>query len=427
MSGQVSNMHGATIQYIARQAILKSDLEVFAYELLYRDSENNAFPVGVSDELATGRMFFNSLMFIGVDRLTAGQLAFINLSDDSLLQELPNLLSPQKIVIEIVERSKDIPLLVESVSSLVKKGYRFALDDYDGDPKWQPLLELMQFVKLEVQEPIIKTTMMIKKLKRQYPQLHVVVERIETQEQYQYIQKAGADYFQGFFFSRPEMLNHGNVEPSKLVVLELLRSTAKKSLCFKEIQQRVSKDLSLTARLLKLANAKAGDERIEIKSISQAVVYLGEDAIRQFVKILALSKLGVDKPSELTRMGLARAKFVEAFLRPGGEEMADRGYLLGLMSILDVILEVEMSVIAAEFSLDASLSSALLDYQGLLGGALRLAIEIERNEWQEAERILQAIRPATPTDSLYDMANESRSYADEILEIVGEFEHDQAS
>ncbi len=98
--------------------------------------------------------------------------------------------------------------------------------------------------------------------------------------------------------------------------------------------------------------------------------------------------------------------------------MAETGYLLGLMSILDVILDVDLAVIAAEFSLDDSLSSALLSYQGLLGGALRLAFEIERNDWREAELILQAIRPATPTNYLYDMALSSRAYADEILSIV---------
>ncbi|GEK11907.1 EAL and HDOD domain-containing protein [Pseudoalteromonas peptidolytica] len=420
MSGPVTEIRKSAVQYIARQAILRPDQEVFAYELLYRDSDNNAFPVGVSDGQATGRMFFNSLMFIGVDRLAAGQLAFINLSDESLLQELPKLLSPQKIVIEIVERSKDIPSLVNTVTKLTQKGYRFALDDYDGDAKWEPLLPLVEFVKVEVEQPIIKTNMAVKRLKRQFPDIKVIVERIETKDEFELIKTSGADYFQGFFFAKPEMLNHGNVEPSKMVVFQLLQATAKKSLCFKEIQSRVSKDLSLTARLLKLANARAGEERLEIKSISQAVVYLGEDAIRQFVKVLALSELGSDKPSELTRIGLVRAKFVETFLMPGGEEMAETGYLLGLMSILDVILDVELAVIASEFSLDDSLSSALLSYQGLLGGALRLAFEIERNDWKEAERILKAIRPATPTNYLYDMALASRAYADDILSIVTE-------
>ena len=418
IDGIDAKVKNSSVQYIARQPILDKAQNVYAYELLYRDSNHNVFPPGVTDGQATARMFFNSLMLVGINRLAAGQYAFINLSDESLLHELPKLLNPENLVIEIVERSQNIPELVTIVKRLKKLGYHFALDDYDGDPRWLPLLEFMHFIKLEVQVPIIKTTMMLKKLKRQFPDVKVVVERIETQEEYHFIRAAGADYFQGFFFAHPEMLNHGNVEPSKFAVFDLLRCTAKQNLCFKEVQQRVSKDLSLTARVLKLANAKAGDNKVEMKSISQAVVFLGEDAIRQFVRVLALSELGVDKPAELTKMGLTRAKFVALFLEPGGQEMAEQGYLIGLMSILDVILEIELSTVIAEFSLDSSLSSALLNYQGLMGGALRLALEIESNNWQKAEAILNAIRPATEKAHLFDLAMQSRLYADDIFSVV---------
>ncbi|CCQ11081.1 Predicted signal transduction protein [Pseudoalteromonas luteoviolacea B = ATCC 29581] len=420
MSGVESVVKNSTVQYIARQSILDETQNVFAYELLYRDSHNNAFPVGLSDAQATGRLFFNSLMFIGVERLAAGHRAFINLSDESLLDELPRLLKPENLVVEIVERSQNIVSLVQTVTKLRKQGYKFALDDYDGDEKWAPLLPLMHFIKLEVQDPIIKTSMMVKKLKRQFPDAKIIVERIEDMETFEYLKKAGCDLFQGYFFARPEMMNHGNIEPSKMIVFELLRSTAKANICFKEVQSMVAKDISLTARVLKLANARSGEERIEMKSISQAVVYLGEDAIRQFVRVLALSELGIDKPTELTKMGLARANFLEQFLFPGGPEMAEQGYLIGLMSILDSILEIELAAIVAEFSLDSTLSSALLSYQGMFGGALQLSLAVERNDWREAENILLAIRPATPIHALYDMALKARQYADDIFAVVNE-------
>jgi EAL and modified HD-GYP domain-containing signal transduction protein len=418
MSGIALNVNNSSVQYIARQVILDKSHNIFAYELLYRDSEHNAFPAGVTDGQATGRMLFNSLMFVGLERLAAGHRAFINLSDESLLEELPRLLNPENLVIEIVERSQNILELSKTVMRLKQQGYHFALDDYDGDERWQPLLEHMHYIKLEVEQPIIKTTMMLKKLKRTYPNVKIVVERIETQEEYNYIRAAGADYFQGYFFARPEMLNHGNIEPSKFAVFDLLKCTAKKNLCFEEVQQRVAKDLSLTARVLKLANAKAGENKVEMKSIAQAVVYLGEDAIRQFVRVLALSELGLDKPAELTKMGLMRARFIELFLTPGGNEMAEQGYLIGLMSILDAVLEVELVTVVSEFSLDSALSCALLNYRGLLGSALRLALEIEHNNWSEAEAILNAIRPATAKEHLFDLTMQSRAYADEIFAVV---------
>lgn len=405
-------------QFIARQAILDANKQIFAYELLYRDSDNNAFPVGVTDEQATGRVFFNSLILVGKDKLVANHCAFINLSDTTLLQEIPRLITPDNLVLEIVERSQNIEELLEIVKSLRKQHYKFALDDYDKDPRWEPLLPHMSYVKLELEQPIIKTTTLVKKLKRLYPKLKIVVERIETYDEFKYLQGAGVDLFQGFFFAKPEMLTHGNVEPSKLVVFDLLKSTTQPNLNFKEIESKIAKDLSLTARVLKLVNARSGLDKQEMKSISQAVVYLGEDTLRQFIRVLALSDLGVDKPSELTKFGLMRARFMSLFLAPGGNDMAEEGYLIGLMSILGAVLDMDLNTVISEFSLDSNSSGALLNYDGLLGGALKIAMAIEKNNWQTAESILAEVRPATPISSIFELAEQSRTYADDVYAVV---------
>ncbi|KPV98317.1 EAL domain protein [Pseudoalteromonas sp. P1-9] len=405
-------------QFIARQAILDASKQIFAYELLYRDSDNNAFPVGVTDEQATGRVFFNSLILVGKDKLVANHCAFINLSDTTLLQEIPRLITPDNLVLEIVERSQNIEELLEIVKSLRKQHYKFALDDYDKDPRWEPLLPYMSYVKLELEHPIIKTTTLVKKLKRLYPKLKIVVERIETYDEFEYLKGAGVDLFQGFFFAKPEMLTHGNVEPSKLVVFDLLKSTTQPNLNFKEIESKIAKDLSLTARVLKLVNARSGLDKQEMKSISQAVVYLGEDTLRQFIRVLALSDLGVDKPSELTKFGLMRARFMSLFLAPGGTDMAEEGYLIGLMSILGAVLDMDLNTVISEFSLDSNSSGALLNYEGLLGGALKIAMAIEENNWQTAESILAEVRPATPISSIFELAEQSRTYADDVFAVV---------
>lgn len=405
-------------QFIARQAILDANKQIFAYELLYRDSDNNAFPVGVTDEQATGRVFFNSLILVGKDKLVANHCAFINLSDTTLLQEIPRLITPDNLVLEIIERSQNIAELLEIVKSLRKQHYKFALDDYDKGPRWEPLLPHMSYVKLELEQPIIKTTTLVKKLKRLYPKLKIVVERIETYDEFTYLKGAGVDLFQGYFFAKPEMLTHGNVEPSKLVVFDLLKSTAQPSLNFKEIESKIAKDLSLTARVLKLVNARSGLDKQEMKSISQAVVYLGEDTLRQFIRVLALSDLGVDKPSELTKFGLMRAQFMLLFLVPGGKEMAEQGYLIGLMSILGAVLDMDLNTVINEFSLDSNSSGALLNYEGLLGGALKIAMAIEENNWQSAESILAEVRPATPISSIFELAEQSRFYADDVFAVV---------
>ncbi|MGO2010350.1 EAL and HDOD domain-containing protein [Pseudoalteromonas sp.] len=402
-------------QYIARQPIFDAEQNLYAYELLYRDSTDNAFPMGTTDGQATGRLFFNALMLIGLEKLVANFPAFINFSSDALLEGFPKLLQPSNTVIEIVERADKIAEVAKRVKALKKEGYLFALDDYDGDEKWQPLLPLVNYIKLEVVEPVIKTNMEIRKLKQLYPDVKIVVERIETHQQFLQLKAAGCDLFQGFFFSRPEMLSYSNIEPSKLAVFELLRCTSNTNINFDQVQQKVSRDVGLTARVLKLANARSGNKNLVIKSISQAVTYLGEDAMRQFIRVLALGELGVDKPSELTKTGLIRAYFIASILSLGSKEIAEQGYLVGLMSVLDAILDIELDAIAKEFTLGADLSSALLSFDGVLGGALQLVKAVEEENWPLATKLLETIRPASGIDEVHNTMLSARKYADEVL------------
>ncbi|MCF7519623.1 HDOD domain-containing protein [Pseudoalteromonas sp. L21] len=409
------NKSQSVTQYIARQPIFNADKTLYAYELLYRESTDNVFPQGTSDGKATGRLFFNALMLMGLEKLTGFQPAFINLSTDAILDDFPKLLQPQSAVIEIVERTTSIPHVAKRIKQLKEEGYFFALDDYDGGEKWQPILPLMDFIKLEVEQPVIKTNMMIKKLKRSFPKAKIIVERIESYEEFEQLKAAGCDLFQGYFFARPELLTYGNVEPSKVAVLELLNCTAQPNIDFSAVQERVAKDLGLTARILKLVNARSSSAQQTIKSISQAVIYLGEDAIRQFVRVLALSELGNDKPSELTKLGLMRAKFIALMLAPGGKELAEQGYLVGMLSVLDAILDMKIDLVAKEFSLGSELSSALLSFNGMLGGTLKLVKAVEEEHWQLADELLVMIRPASKMDVVYDAMYESRAYADDVF------------
>jgi EAL and modified HD-GYP domain-containing signal transduction protein len=404
-------------QYVARQPIFNADKGVYAYELLYRDSSNNYFPVGTSDELATSRMFFNTLMLFGVEKITANKSAFVNLSTESLLADFPKLLDPKFAVIEIVERTELIPNIVKCVEKLKKEGYRFALDDYDGDVKWQPLLALVDYIKIEINESIAQTVIRFKELKQQNPNAKVIVERIETYKQFKLLKDAGCKYFQGYFFARPEMLSASRLDPSKITVFELLISTSKVNLCFDEIQKKVARDVSITARILKLANARSGSRSLVITSISQAVVYLGEDAIRQFVRILALSELGLDKPAELTKCALIRAKLI-SLLTGVNKELSEQGYLVGLLSLLDAILDLELGLIVQELGLDEIIAQALLSNEGLLGDCLLLARAVEKNNWQEILALLTRINPDMTHDKFNHLVLESILYADDIFESI---------
>jgi len=407
-------------QFVARQPIFDAQQNVFAYELLYRDSAHNAFPVGTSDEQATSRLFFNTLMMLGPDKLTAHHLAFINLSSATILENFPKLLVPQNCVLEIVERTNKIAEVTQRVKALKQEGYKFALDDYDGDDKWAPLLAHVDYIKIEMDDVIIKTNMRIKKIKRANPHAKIIVERIETHAQFHSLKQAGCDLFQGYFFARPEMITYKDVEPGKVIVFDLLRFTAKESLCFDEIQKQVARDVAITARVLKLANARSGSTKLTITSISQAVVYLGEDSIRQLVRVLALSELGADKPSELTKLALTRAQFIALLLGQNHAELVGQGYLVGLFSVMDAILDTDLEAIVKEFSLDESIAQALLNNEGILGQSLALIRAFELDEMDKIAVLMPAINSDLHIGHIFNYVLDALLYSDEIIEAIAE-------
>lgn len=197
----------------------------------------------LTDCQATGRMFFDAILLHGLDKLTNNHTAFINLSTSALILELLNLISPKQAVIEVVERTEELEDVTHFVSEMKKRGYTFALDDYDGDEKWQVVLEQVDYIKLEVEEPLIRTVLQAKKLKRKYPRTKIVVERIEDNNVFKQLTEAGVDYFQGYFFSKPEMMSLKNISPTKMVVLELLKLASQSDLDFSLVQKRLKKIL----------------------------------------------------------------------------------------------------------------------------------------------------------------------------------------
>jgi EAL and modified HD-GYP domain-containing signal transduction protein len=119
--------------YIARQAILDKNKELYAYELLFRDGENNCFP-DISPDEATSKILTDS--HLDLEDISADKLVFINFHQETLLHRFPTSLDPKKVVIEVVEIVKPTPELVQACKTIKELGYTIALDDHDFDPHW---------------------------------------------------------------------------------------------------------------------------------------------------------------------------------------------------------------------------------------------------------------------------------------------------
>ncbi|GGD61540.1 EAL and HDOD domain-containing protein [Lacimicrobium alkaliphilum] len=367
--------------YLARQPILDSQERTYGYELLYRDSEQNAFPAGLDDEKASSRLFYESLLFDGTEKITEDKKAFVNISAVSLLQKIPDILPPGNLVIEIVERSLVNEGVVEVIKALHAKGYVFALDDYDGKSQWDVLEPYMHYVKVEIQNSPLETARHIELVRSRFPTAQIIVERVETYDDFDSAKLCGADYFQGYFFARPEMMQKINLNPAQMTVVQLMALATGDSLDYQRVSDVLKKDIGLASRVLRLANIACKTRKQEIVSIKSAATFLGEQALRKFIVIVSVSQLTTHKPFELMRLALTRALFMQLLGEHFMPKRSDTLFLLGLLSLLDAMLSISTDEVIDTLHLNPEFATALRAYEGELGNILSIVTCIETNDW----------------------------------------------
>lgn len=372
--------------YLARQPIVDKTLAVYGYELLFRDGEQNCFPDIDPDE-ATSKLLTESHLTTGVEVIANGKLAFINFHEDTLLHRFPTSLDRKKVIIEIVETVELSDALVAVCAQIKQLGYTLALDDYDFSPKWGPLLPHVHFIKVDISEHSEEN------IRVNMPQLKafgvkLVAERVETKEQFACFKGMGFDYFQGYFFAKPEMIKNKVIPSSKLTLLQLMTASSKATFDFDEINQIIETDVALSYKLLRFINGPTVNKRHKILSLRHALNYMGAIEVKKFIALLALANLADGKPHELANMSLVRAKFCELVsLARADADNPPCGFLMGLFSLLDTLLEQSMQDLMAKLPLNEELSAALCGERNYLNYYLQLVCAFEHGRWDEIAQL----------------------------------------
>lgn len=383
--------------YVARQPILDSHKQLVGYELLFRDGLKNAFP-DINPHEATSRLISGSHFNLGLDNITDGHPAFINFPELSLLVRVPEILPKETVVIEILEDTAPSQEMVEVCAKLKAAGYRIALDDFVYDASWRPLMPYVDMVKIDLLAHDRPTLFRMVKALREF-NVTLLAEKVETHDEFQYCLTLGFTLFQGYFFARPEVMQRQVLSPSRINMLELLGKLGANECQFSEIESIISRDLSLTFKLLRHVNSAAFAKQKDISSIHQALVYLGEAELRKFIAILAAANLGADKPDELLRMSVTRARFCELLAQQRQDKNAAKAFLVGLFSLLGTLLDAPLEQVLERLPVADDIKAALLGQGGPLGPYLELMLDYERAIWdgvQELSRRLGLNQQALP-------------------------------
>lgn len=294
--------------YVARQPILDRELNTQAYELLFRDSLDNVFP-SVSAQQATSRLVAEQFLQQNIDQLIGDHPCYINFPHSLLLDGLAECLPRDKVVIEILEDAEPDDALLEKVIQLYGLGYRLALDDFTMVSDWDRFLPYIHIIKFDLRstpQPCIEHFM----ANHRHLPLTYLAEKVEDQAEFERMKQLGVTLFQGFFFSRPQMVQQPTIPPAQLVVMQLLEVVNQTEPDLDKIEQLLNQDLTLSLKLLRYINHLKRFPQ-PIASFRQAASSLGHAQLKRFVALIAATSAGSEKSAELHQMSLIRARFCE--------------------------------------------------------------------------------------------------------------------
>jgi len=402
--------------YAARQPILDANKNLYAYELLFRDSIYNVFPEIDGDE-ATSKMIEASKFNMGISDFTGSKPAFINFTLETLILGYPEMLTNEEVVVEILETVKPGKKLLNICKDLYGKGYIIALDDYEHQSVWSHFYPFIKIIKIDIQQTNVDEIKRIIEAIKDHSHIDLLAEKVETYQEYDQALQLGFKYFQGFFFAKPEMVKTKNLSPSQLAMAELLYETSKPELDLTSITNVFERDVSLSYKLLRYANSAMFRRHSEISTIKQALVILGSSELKRFLGLMFAITANPDKPSELIKIAMTRAKFCELVAKDIKFQLDDSiAFLTGLLSLIDAILDEELSVVLDKLPLASTIKDPLLTRKGVMAAIIKLVEFIEQAQWEKTNFIIEKLQ--LDKKQAVKRYNEAIAWADEQSQLA---------
>jgi c-di-GMP-related signal transduction protein len=403
---------------VARQAIFDRDRRVHGYELLFRSNAGQNEFDGTEASLATRQVLANSLLVIGLENLVGTKKAFVNFGRVPLVQGWHASLPRGSTVIELLETVEPDAEVLEACRSLREQGYQIALDDFVFRPGFECLLDVADLVKIEIQScPRPEQKLLVNSCKKRG--LRTLAEKVETHEEFHWAREAGYDYFQGYFFARPVMVRGRQIPAVKVHCLRLLQEAQRTELDFDRLEMLILEDVSLSYQLLRYVNSPLFALSSTIRSIRQALLFFGETELRKWIVLATLTRTAEDKPSELIRHSLVRARFCESVARLAARSLEQSAFLTGLFSLLDALIDRPLNETLSEMGLAPEIAAVLRGSAAegdTLARVFQLARAYEVADWQRVEEICQQL--GVPVASLGEVYCAAAGWAQQVMEPV---------
>ena len=378
---------------IVPKPVLSSNLAILSYCFRYQRGDHylaDQYPARLFDGIVN-LPCLTVLEDIGLEGFTNGFPLFVPLNQFTLLSDvtLQCTQPPDKVIFLLDESTTPEPIFVECIEKLRALGYRFAVENIKNYDKMRPIIDFCDFIFVSFRFDSDKVLASFRDIRRQFPKHAFVASDVNDTSVFDNIRSSGFEYFEGQFYNIPVTRGHNTIAPVKVNRIQLINIVREADFAIEEVVKVVSQDPSLSISLLKLVNSPYLGLSQKIRSIQHAVAMLGQTEVRKWVTTATSGLLAEDKPDELTRLSLMRAKFAENLARHFEMAIHAPGlFLMGLFSILDVVLEMPMKDALNIISVSENIQEALVYEEGNYYNVLRLIKAYEAADWSETNRLM---------------------------------------
>lgn len=380
--------------FLGRQPILDRNHNLVAFELLFRQEETEKAANVTNSLSASANVIINAYGQLGIQNVLGRQRGFVNADPDLIMSDIISLLPCKHVILEIRESSITAEFM-QRCNELKQKGYQFALDNVVAiNSKVEQLLSIVSVVKVDIlalEED--QLAVLISELNR-WPVLLLAL-KVENREQERHCMQLGFQMFQGYYFAKPEVMSVKRADPGKMSLLKLLTLVMGDNE-IEEIEKEFKHQPGLSYNLMRMVNSVAGGLPQKINSIKHAIMILGRKQLQRWIQLLLYSANQSDDnmSNALMQTAATRGKLMELIAtaeRPHDKNHHERAFMIGILSLLDALLGIEMQQIVDKLSIPDDMSQALLTRDGRLGLELKLIEANEKGEITAIQSILNQL------------------------------------
>ncbi|MCM1989796.1 EAL and HDOD domain-containing protein [Oceanirhabdus seepicola] len=372
--------------FIARQPIYDKKDNVFAYELLYRGSEENFCNCQDLDK-ATISVLLNAFVDIGIDKITHGKKAFVKFTENLLFSNIFDFLPSNKVVIAISSDINPSRELLDRCLELRRMGFSLAFDNFVFKENLIDLLKITHYIKIDFSSTDIKYQgLLVNKLSSK--NIKFIASKLETISDHSVSRDLGYSFFQGYYFSKPSIIKSKKIPMSTLTKIDLLGKISSEFLTLDELEDIIKKDVSLSYNILKIINSAKYALRSEIKTIKHAICMLGEAELKKWLYYLIIQSEATNCPPELFKLSIIRGKFSELIAKEtDNKEISFDAFIMGVLSLMDRLFNVSLDTIIENLFVSEDVKSALFETSNNnLFKILNVVKAYENAHWEEVEQ-----------------------------------------